>query len=128
MLPGLRDFLYEGDPGWKKRRWLLFWSLTFTFMFMVAAAVSVSSAWMPIDLGQTIITSGFALITILLPGYLFSATWDDKNKREAGASVSETVTTTVDTGPPATRTETVQTEVRPAEPAREPTPPPGAEG
>jgi len=69
--------LLEGDPRWQHRRRLVYGTLMFGAMTVLVGAFD----WTDRQVSSQLVIGGFGLISLILSGYVFAATYDDKWQR-----------------------------------------------
>ena len=66
-----------GDPRWRHRRRMVYGSLMFAAGMVLVGALD----WSDRQVSSQLVVGGVSLITLVLSGYLFTATYDDKWQR-----------------------------------------------
>ena len=66
-----------GDPRWKHRRRMVYGSLMFAAGMVLVGALD----WSDRQVSSQLVVGGVSLITLILSGYVFAATFDDKWQR-----------------------------------------------
>ena len=66
-----------GDPRWKHRRRLVYGTVAFAALMVLIGALD----WTDRQVSSQLVVGGVSLITLVLSGYLFTATYDDKWQR-----------------------------------------------
>ena len=69
--------MLDGDPRWRHRRRLVYGSLAFAALMVIIGALD----WSDRQVSSQLVVGGVSLITLVLSGYLFTATYDDKWQR-----------------------------------------------
>lgn len=69
--------MLTGDPRWTHRRRLVYASLGFAAVMVIIGALD----WSDRQVSSQLVVGGVSLITLVLSGYLFTATFDDKWQR-----------------------------------------------
>ena len=69
--------LLDGDPRWRHRRRLVYGSLSFAALMVIIGALD----WSDRQVSSQLVVGGVSLITLILSGYVFAATFDDKWQR-----------------------------------------------
>ena len=69
--------LLDGDPRWTHRRRLVYGSLAFAAVMVLVGALD----WSDRQVSSQLVVGGVSLITLILSGYVFAATFDDKWQR-----------------------------------------------
>lgn len=70
--------LLDGDPRWVHRRRLVYGSLLFAAGMVLVGAFD----WSDRNVSSQLVVGGVSLITLVLSGYVFAATFDDKWRGE----------------------------------------------
>jgi hypothetical protein len=70
--------LLDGDPRWTHRRRLVYGSLAFAATMVLIGALD----WSDRQVSSQLVIGGVSLITLVLSGYLFTATYDDTHRSE----------------------------------------------
>ena len=65
------------DPRWRHRRRMVYGSLMFAGGMVLVGALD----WSDRQVSSQLVVGGVSLITLVLSGYLFTATYDDKWQR-----------------------------------------------
>ena len=66
-----------GDPRWRHRRRMVYGSLAFAALMVIIGALD----WTDRQVSSQLVVGGVSLITLILSGYVFAATFDDKWQR-----------------------------------------------
>jgi uncharacterized protein (UPF0212 family) len=69
--------MLHGDPRWTHRRRLVYGSLAFAAVMVLIGALD----WSDRQVSSQLVVGGVSLITLILSGYVFAATFDDKWQR-----------------------------------------------
>jgi uncharacterized protein (UPF0212 family) len=69
--------MLHGDPRWTHRRRLVYGSLAFAAVMVIIGALD----WSDRQVSSQLVVGGVSLITLILSGYVFAATFDDKWQR-----------------------------------------------
>ncbi len=72
----------SGRDRWRHRRRLVYASLIFDVVIIVASLLLAAYRGLPEALANTTITMAFTHGGGVLGAYVFGAAWDDRNKRE----------------------------------------------
>ena len=63
-----------GDPRWTHRRRLVYGTVAFAALMVLIGALD----WSDRQVSSQLVVGGVSLITLILSGYVFAATFDDK--------------------------------------------------
>ena len=66
-----------GDPRWRHRRRLVYGTVAFAALMVLVGALD----WSDRQVSSQLVVGGVSLITLILSGYVFAATFDDKWQR-----------------------------------------------
>ena len=66
-----------GDPRWTHRRRLVYGTAAFAALMVLIGALD----WSDRQVSSQLVVGGVSLITLILSGYVFAATFDDKWQR-----------------------------------------------
>ena len=66
-----------GDPRWTHRRRLVYGTVAFAALMVLIGALD----WTDRQVSSQLVVGGVSLITLILSGYVFAATFDDKWQR-----------------------------------------------
>jgi hypothetical protein len=66
-----------GDPRWRHRRRLVYGTIAFAALMVLVGALD----WTDRQVSSQLVVGGVSLITLILSGYVFAATFDDKWQR-----------------------------------------------
>ena len=69
--------MLEGDPRWRHRRRLVYGTVAFAALMVLVGALD----WSDRQVSSQLVIGGVSLITLVLSGYVFAATFDDKWQR-----------------------------------------------
>ena len=69
--------LLKGDPRWTHRRRLVYGALAFAALMILVGGLD----WSDRQVSSQLVVGGVSLITLVLSGYVFAATFDDKWQR-----------------------------------------------
>ena len=69
--------LLNGDPRWQHRRRLVYLTVLFAALMVLVGAFD----WTDRQVSSQLVIGGVSLITLVLSGYVFAATFDDKWQR-----------------------------------------------
>jgi hypothetical protein len=69
--------MLTGDPRWTHRRRLVYATITFAVIMVTIGAFD----WTDRQVSSQLVIGGVSLITLILTGYVFAATYDDKWQR-----------------------------------------------
>jgi hypothetical protein len=69
--------MLTGDPRWTHRRRLVYATITFALIMVTIGAFD----WTDRQVSSQLVIGGVSLITLILTGYVFAATYDDKWQR-----------------------------------------------
>jgi len=72
--------LLDGDPRWVHRRRLVYGALAFAALMVLVGGLD----WSDRQVSSQLVVGGVSLITLVLSGYVFAATFDDKWQRSDG--------------------------------------------
>jgi hypothetical protein len=67
----------QGDPRWTHRRRLVYGTVAFAALMVLIGALD----WSDRQVSSQLVVGGVSLITLILSGYVFAATFDDKWQR-----------------------------------------------
>jgi hypothetical protein len=70
--------MLTGDPRWKHRRRLVYGTIAFAAAMVLVGAFD----WTDRQVSSQLVIGGVSLITLILSGYVFAATWDDKGRKD----------------------------------------------
>ena len=65
------------DPRWRHRRRLVYGTVAFAILMVLIGAFDVTDR----QVSSQLVIGGVSLITLILSGYVFAATFDDKWQR-----------------------------------------------
>jgi hypothetical protein len=66
-----------GDPRWRHRRRLVYGTIGFAAFMVLVGAFDLTDR----QVSSQLVVGGVSLMTVILTGYVFAATFDDKWKR-----------------------------------------------
>jgi hypothetical protein len=66
-----------GDPRWQHRRRLVYGTIGFAALMVLIGALD----WSDRQVSSQLVVGGVSLMTLILSGYVFAATFDDKWQR-----------------------------------------------
>jgi hypothetical protein len=69
--------MLTGDPRWRHRRRLVYGTIGFAALMVLVGALD----WTDRQVSSQLVVGGVSLITLILSGYVFAATFDDKWQR-----------------------------------------------
>jgi hypothetical protein len=69
--------MLTGDPRWQHRRRLVYGTVMFAAGMVLVGALD----WSDRQVSSQLVIGGVSLITLILSGYVFAATFDDKWQR-----------------------------------------------
>jgi hypothetical protein len=69
--------MLEGDPRWLHRRRLVYGTVAFAALMVLIGALD----WSDRQVSSQLVIGGVSLMTLILSGYVFAATFDDKWQR-----------------------------------------------
>lgn len=69
--------MLHGDPRWRHRRRLVYGTIAFAAAMVLVGALD----WTDRQVSSQLVIGGVSLITLILSGYVFAATFDDKWQR-----------------------------------------------
>ena len=72
----------KGDPRWAHRRRLVYATVTFAAAMVLVGAFD----WTDRVVSSQLVIGGVSLITLILSGYVFAATFDDKWRADDAGS------------------------------------------
>lgn len=68
----------NGDPRWRHRRRLVYSTVGFACAMVLLGGLD----WTDRQVSSQLVMGGVSLITLVLSGYVFAATWDDKGRAD----------------------------------------------
>jgi hypothetical protein len=74
--------LLDGDPRWLHRRRLVYGALGFAALMVLVGGLD----WSDRQVSSQLVVGGVSLITLVLSGYVFAATFDDKWRADDAGS------------------------------------------
>lgn len=77
--------LLKGDPRWRYRRRLVHLTVLFATLMIAFGAF----VWRDAIVASELVRNGTILLTTILTGYVFAATWDDKGRTNDDPSASD---------------------------------------
>ena len=66
-----------GDPRWRHRRRLVYGTVAFAALMVLIGALD----WTDRQVSSQLVVGGVSLMTLILSGYVFASTFDDKWQR-----------------------------------------------
>ena len=69
--------MLDGNPRWRHRRRLVYGTVAFAALMVLIGALD----WTDRQVSSQLVVGGVSLITLILSGYVFAATFDDKWQR-----------------------------------------------
>jgi hypothetical protein len=69
--------MLKGDPRWRHRRRLVYGTVAFAALMVLVGGLD----WTDRQVSSQLVIGGVSLITLVLSGYVFAATFDDKWQR-----------------------------------------------
>jgi hypothetical protein len=71
-----------GDSRWRHRRRLVYSTVAFAAAMVLIGGLD----WTDRQVSSQLVIGGVSLITLVLSGYVFAATWDDKGRADHAES------------------------------------------